>query len=50
MGDGEIGISRKLFGQQLEREGFKRFTNNGAWYRGIAIGISGTEGTEPYSA
>jgi putative DNA primase/helicase len=42
--NGETEISRKKFGQQIKGEGFERFTNNGVWYRGIAIG---TEGTEP---
>ncbi len=34
---GEDVVGRKTFGLALGEHGFQRFTNNGTWYRGIAL-------------
>lgn len=46
---GEHAVNQRRFGQALTERGYTRFSNNGTWYRGIAVraATEGTEGTEP---
>jgi putative DNA primase/helicase len=45
----ETTPTQRTLGQRLETLGYERYTNNGTWYRRIAIRPDGTDGAEPPS-
>jgi hypothetical protein len=34
---GEEPLRQKLFGESLSQRGYERYTNNGTWYKGVAL-------------
>ena len=36
-GSGKDSLSQRKFGSTLAERGFKRFTNDGTWYRGLGL-------------
>ena len=47
---GENPEPQRRWGMRLTERGFHRYSNDGAWYRGIGLRTEGTEGTEQEKA